>query len=333
MNEPEISVIVPIYQVEDYIAECVESLKAQTFADFEVVCVDDGSPDDSVAIARRTAAGDARFRFVSQENAGLSAARNRGIAEARGRYLLFLDSDDAYVPEALELLHLAAEADGLDYLDFTAHPVYESPQARRANNEDFFEQRDDIPGVFSGPGLFVEYQRRDQYFCPACFHFFARSLLEGADLRFEEGIIHEDELFSPLLIAHARRAAYLNVPLYLRRVRADSIMTSSRGIRNVDGVLRVTRVLEDWLRGQVGVRACEDDFAAAMAARIATLRGFIAADAAQAPEADLAAYEAGLAGEALVDFELYVRGGLAIREQVNTRIGQAYLAARRALRW
>ena len=319
-SNPKVSVILPIYSVRDFIGECVESLLAQTLDDFEVICVDDGSPDDSVDIARRIVGDDARFQFVEQENAGLSAARNHGLRIARGDYITFLDSDDLYVPEALELLYLTAVADHLDYLDFTAHAFYESAHMRRILNEDYFEQRTDIEGVMTGPQLFTRYQQLDEYCCPACFHFFARTLIEKSELRFVEGIIHEDELFSPLLIAQAQRAAFLNEPLYLRRMRDASIMNTRRGIRNIEGVLYVATELESWLCGYAKTPDCDREFVRALAERIAMLRWIAVADALGVQEQDLRSYAAQLDGKTLVDFELNVTGGLYTREKTRIEL-------------
>lgn len=324
-ENPAISVILPIYAVEDFIGECVESLLAQTFSDFEVVCIDDGSPDDSVAVAQRIVGDDGRFRFFSQENAGLSVARNHGLDEAHGTYVLFLDSDDLYVPEALELLYLTAHADDLDYLDFTAHTFYESARMKRVLNEDYFEQRTDIPGVMTGPELFTRYQELDEYCCPACFHFFKRSLAEDAGLRFVEGIIHEDELFSPLLIAYARRAAFLNEPLYLRRMRDESIMNTRRGLRNVKGVLYVARELDAWLRRyaageEVGREDVDRAFVGALSERIAMLHWIAVADSLYVDEDELRGYAAALEGDELVDFETIVRGGRYAREKTRAEL-------------
>lgn len=322
-ENPAVSVILPIYSVEDFIGECVESLIGQTFSDFEVVCIDDGSPDDSVAVAKRIVGNDARFRFFAQENAGLSAARNHGLDEARGEYIAFLDSDDKYVPEALELLYLTACADDLDYLDFTAHTFYESARMKRVLNEDYFEQRTDIAGIMTGPELFTRYQQLDEYCCPACFHFFKRSLVERIGLRFIEGIIHEDELFSPLLIAHARRAAFLNEPLYLRRMRDESIMNSRRGLRNVKGVLYVARELDAWLRryasGADG-NSVDRAFVGALSERIAMLHWIAAADSLYVEEDDLREYAAALGGDELVEFETIVRGGRYTREKTRVEL-------------
>ena len=327
-ENPAVSVILPIYGVEDFIGECVESLLAQTFSDFEVVCIDDGSPDDSVAVAKRIVGDDARFRFFAQDNAGLSAARNHGLEEARGEYVLFLDSDDKLVPEALELLYLTAHADDLDYLDFTAHTFYESKRMKRVLNEDYFEQRTDIPGIMTGPELFTRYQELDEYCCPACFHFFKRALVERTGLRFVEGIIHEDELFSPLLIAHAERASFLNEPLYLRRMRDESIMNTKRGLRNVQGVLYVARELEIWLREYARSEGADRAFVGALSERIAMLHWIAVADSLYADEEEIAAYTAALDGDELVDFEMIVRGGRFTREK--TRVEMDWRRLRKA---
>ena len=102
---PEISVIVPVYQGETLLPECVESVRRQTFADWELLLVDDGSTDDSRKLCERYAAEDSRIRaLVQPRNLGVSAARNRGLTEARGEYIAFLDVDDRYVPETLETL-------------------------------------------------------------------------------------------------------------------------------------------------------------------------------------------------------------------------------------
>ena len=264
---PAVSVIVPVYNVQDYIAECVESLLAQTFGDFEVILVDDGSTDDSLQVAQTTAGNDSRFRVVSQENAGPSAARNRGICEARGTYLLFLDPDDYYTPDTLERLHGYATANDLDYLDFTAHTFYESKRVRRLRNEDYYEHRPDIPGIMTGPELFVRYQQCREYHCSVCFHFFKRSLVEESGLRLRDELyVHEDELFSPLLIALAKRAAFLNVPFYQRRMRASSATTGGRGMRNVMSMFTVTQTLNEWLHEHA--QDFSASYVAAMAQRI-----------------------------------------------------------------
>lgn len=100
-----ISVIVPVYRVEQYLDACIESILGQTFQDFELILVDDGSPDNCGEICDRYAGQDARIRAVHQENRGLSGARNTGTGLAEGEYITYIDSDDRIGPEYLEVLY------------------------------------------------------------------------------------------------------------------------------------------------------------------------------------------------------------------------------------
>ena len=112
---PLVSAVVPFYGVEEYIRPCLDSIRTQTLTDFEVVLVDDGSPDGSAALAREVVAADSRFRIVSQANQGLGPARNTGTGHANGRYLMFLDSDDLLAPRAFEQLATSLEQSGSDF--------------------------------------------------------------------------------------------------------------------------------------------------------------------------------------------------------------------------
>ena len=103
-HNPRVSVIVPVYNNEKYIRETLNSLKAQTFSDFEALCIDDGSSDNSSGIIQEFAATDQRFHYVFQENSGAGPARNNGLSKATGEYVSFLDGDDLYDPDYLKRL-------------------------------------------------------------------------------------------------------------------------------------------------------------------------------------------------------------------------------------
>lgn len=111
---PSISVIVPVYQAEAYVQDCVESVRAQTFADWELLLVDDGSKDASPALCDQLAAADGRIRVFHKPNGGVSSARNLGLREAAGAYAAFLDVDDRLEPQALETLWCLRETSGAD---------------------------------------------------------------------------------------------------------------------------------------------------------------------------------------------------------------------------
>lgn len=255
---PAISVIVPMYNVRPYIGQCVESLQRQTFRDFQVICIDDGSTDDTLSFARGVVKGDERFSFISQANAGQSAARNVGIDRAEGTYILFLDSDDYYEEHALQTLYDQAERDGLDDLFFSARSEYENAGMRGRYRDDY-DSRVDICGSMTGRELLVRFVETDSFCVSPAMQLIRRDFLECADIRFCEGIIHEDNLFTCMMLAYARRAAFLNEPLYVRRVRPGSTMTEQRGIKHVYGHFKSAYELEAWLRADSrGARAFDE---------------------------------------------------------------------------
>ena len=114
----DVSVIIPVYNTEKNIEQCVRSVMNQTLESIEIICVDDGSTDGSRAILERLAKEDARIAVIAQENAGAGAARNRGLQLARGRYLSFLDADDFFEPDMLEAALAAADSCGAEVAVF-----------------------------------------------------------------------------------------------------------------------------------------------------------------------------------------------------------------------
>ncbi len=121
---PAISVIIPVYNVEKYLRRCLESVQNQTFEDWEAICVNDGSPDNSDKILAEFAKKDKRFKIVNKENGGLSDARNAGFKVARGEYILYLDSDDFIHPQTMEITYRLAKRDGSDIVSFTYDRIY-----------------------------------------------------------------------------------------------------------------------------------------------------------------------------------------------------------------
>ena len=113
-EKPLLSIIVPVYDVERYLPKCIDSILAQTFTDFELILVEDGSPDNCPALCDAAAAKDARIRVLHQKNGGLSAARNAGLDAARGKWIGFVDSDDYIAPEMYEALYKAVQSTGAD---------------------------------------------------------------------------------------------------------------------------------------------------------------------------------------------------------------------------
>ena len=114
MKHPAVSVLIPVYNAEKFLPACLRSLQEQTFTDFEVLCINDGSKDQSQKILEQFAAGNARFRFINQPNAGVGATRNRLLQEAYGTFIAFVDADDWVAPTYLEDLYTAAQKNQAD---------------------------------------------------------------------------------------------------------------------------------------------------------------------------------------------------------------------------
>lgn len=335
---PAVSVIIPFYNVEAYLDECLASLLVQEFQDWEAILIDDGSTDTSRAVAQAACEVDERFRLiVQQKNRGQSAARNVGLDHAQGDYILFLDSDDRYAPGALGRLISYAREHQLDCLDFSAGTFYEA--GAQHGYVDDYQGRTSIPGVHTGPELFCRYQELREYYCSPCMHVIQRDLLERAQLRFLEGYTHEDELFSPLLHAAATRAAFLNEELYERRVRPDSTMTTQRGMRNITCMFTMAQKLYAWLLEHGG--SYSQAFQDAVAQRVFELREIAARDAAtMVDETELVAYAETLSRTDRIDFDMHVIQAAAgmhrtydeVRASRSYQLGSALLAIPRALK-
>lgn len=214
------SIIVPIYNVEQYLPKCLESLQQQTFQDFEVVCVNDGSKDGSAAIAEAWVETRSGAQLISQPNAGLSAARNTGLAAAQGEYVLFLDSDDWLESDALQIL--SENLEGEDMLCFNGRRYLEDKQQYEAADQ--LRAETNISGWEYYCGHALE-SRRFAFVC-VVLRCYRREFLLGNSLRFKPGIFHEDNLFTPYACYYAQRVKVIPEVLYDYRVRSSSIMTT-----------------------------------------------------------------------------------------------------------
>ena len=217
---PKISVIIPIYNTEKYLSECLDSVLAQTFQDFEAICVNDGSTDNSVKILSDYAAHDGRIRIINQENKGLSGARNTGLDNATGEYIFFLDSDDTIPKYALEtLLNIAEE---------TKLPGVASESTKIGNKEISFNYK-----VFHNP-LFNFIKNR-QIHSSSCNKLYQADILKTH--RFIKGIYFEDWPFLTTLFGVIDSFATTKTPCYYYREEGTSITRSTFTQKKVDSYL------------------------------------------------------------------------------------------------
>lgn len=226
-ERPLVSVVVPVYNIAEYLDEALQSVLGQSLAQLEVICVNDGSTDASLDVLMRWADRDPRVSVLSQENAGLSAARNRGFDAVRAPYVFFLDGDDVLEPEALQVLYDRMEADRLDalYFDtecFADEPAFESKVER---SREYYRRAHDYPAVVRGEELLGAMRANGDYVSAVWMQMNRTAFLQEAGLRFYKGIVHEDELFTFTAMLKASRAAYLPRSLYRHRIRKNSIMT------------------------------------------------------------------------------------------------------------
>ncbi len=215
-DRPYISIIVPVYNVEEYLRECLDSILCQTLEDLQILCVNDGSSDGSLGILREYEKKDSRIEIIDQPNAGVSAARNTGLKQARGRYTLFVDSDDTIDRTLCERAGEKATVTGADMTFFYFQ------RAENAGPSSIFRS---LPTE--------EMVSPDQKIAVARFGFpwlklYRTDLLTKNDIVFPEGLRYEDILFHWQSFVLAGKIAVLPEPLYIYRERAGS-MLAGRG--------------------------------------------------------------------------------------------------------
>lgn len=208
---PRVSLIVPVYNVVGHVAACLRSIAAQTLTDFDCIVVDDGSTDGSGAAARAAVAGDGRFSFVTQDNAGLSAARNAGLARAGAPYVAFVDSDDRIAPPYLDRLVAALEEHSADWVScgIEFHPEGGTPWAHSAMHGDWKITPNDTPERHD----LSDWREVVRHFPSAWNKLYRRDLI--GDLRFDEGMLYEDHAFYWRYAARTDHLLRLPEPLYL----------------------------------------------------------------------------------------------------------------------
>ena len=225
-KSPEISIIVPVYKVEKYLNECIDSILAQTFTDFELILVDDGSPDNCPALCDAAAEKDSRVRVIHQQNKGLSGARNAGIDVARGNWLGFVDSDDMIDPTFCEkMLHAAVQAGAemavCNILRMKENKALDSYQEHCLKDE-----------VLSREEIVHRIQLSPFYMVMT--RLCRREVFEK--IRFPEGKNYEDAFTAPEILERVNKAACVAEPLYQYRLRSGSIMHAAVTLKNLEEV-------------------------------------------------------------------------------------------------
>jgi len=233
-----ISLIIPVYNVEQYLRDCLNSVVAQTNSDYEVICVNDGSTDGSLTILEEFQNRYNQITVITQQNKGLSGARNTGILAAKGDYLFFLDSDDWIEPNTLKILE--QKQHGEDLVCFNGRRVFEDGRTEEPDNG--IEEPKLNGWEYYGKYALV---RRKFHFVCSVLRLYRREYLMEHKLFFEEGIYHEDNLFTPLACYYAQTVKVIPNILYIYRIREGSIMQTPN-VQKLFDMIRVANKLSDF---------------------------------------------------------------------------------------
>lgn len=219
---PEVSVIVPIYNIASYLEECVQSVSKQTFKDFELLLIDDGSKDNSGAIAEDLARKDDRIRVFHKENGGLSDARNYGMTKARGKYIQFIDGDDFIVSTLLEKCVERLNETGADMVIFDFFQYYEKTGTKEV-----------VRNVYSGDHTYVLAENKammTRIANAAWNKMYRRSLFSSTGILYPKGYYYEDLGTTYRLLPMAKSITFINEPLYnYRKDRPGNITGDFNG--------------------------------------------------------------------------------------------------------
>ena len=235
---PKVSVIIPIYNVQNYLILCIESVVSQILKEIEIICINDGSTDDSLLILQEYSKKDNRIMIITQRNRGLSEARNTGIKYSNGEFIYFLDSDDFLEINALFELYNYAKKFNLDIIYFQTSQFKNNDNITiNKNNEKITDFTINLNDIMEGKYLYVQLREKNKYSPVVWLSFIKKQFYIKTGLSFYPGILHEDVLFTLTGILSAKRAIYIDRKYHHYRVNNDSIMQSKKTVKNLYGWL------------------------------------------------------------------------------------------------
>ena len=241
----DISVIVPVYNVARYLPQCLDSIVNQTFEDIEIICINDGSTDDSLEILESYSKKDSRIKIISQENRGLGAARNVGMKHASGRYVFFIDSDDFIKQNTLELLYDNAVSNNSDMVFYRLYRYIDGKESYNS----LFNFKKHFGEVDYDNFTFTYRDAKDFVLnngFSACIKLYSRKFLDSIpDFYFSEGIAFEDVVPHVKVMIKASRISFIPDFLYYYRSNTDSLVNNPE---NAFDILKVIDMVEDVLR-------------------------------------------------------------------------------------
>lgn len=243
-NQPLVSIIVPTYNVERYVEECIDSLLNQTYKNIEIIVLDDASTDATAYLLKQYK--DKIQLIVNSNNKGQGARRNEGMKFAQGKYIYFVDSDDWIEPETVEAAVTQLDQTQAEIVRFNGLSFYDANAETVKEGRYDFSDRLEHHKVYK-EGEALEANRRT-YSASPCLYIFRKDIVGTHNLQFLEGVLHEDEYFTTRLFTVIRKMVYLNRNFYHRRYRTASTMTEStkaHQLKSFNSYLEVFKGLED----------------------------------------------------------------------------------------
>lgn len=257
-----VSVIIPVYNDENNIGPCLDSvLLKQSLPGVEVICVDDGSTDGSRQILQDYQKRFSNVTVISQANRGLSNARNRGLAIARGQYVYFVDSDDLLEEGMLLKAWQLCREKNLDVLFFSFESFGDTQQMNEKYHKIIYDTKRKYyypDKVLSGRDMFCLFCRENEYHVMVWVQIVRREFLNQCNIRFCDGILFEDNLYTFLVLMNAQRTCCTNDIWYHKRIRENSIVTKPECPENIMGFLTTVIAEMEYIQTHIGDK--NDDF-------------------------------------------------------------------------
>ncbi|MDR1555189.1 MAG: glycosyltransferase [Campylobacteraceae bacterium] len=224
-NNPKVSVIIPIYNVEKYLKKCLNSVINQTLKDIEIICIDDGSTDNSLNILKEYEKKDDRFIVLTQKNQKQGAARNRGLDIAKAPYIMFIDSDDWIEPDTLKSHYETIIKENVDITmsNFISVPEDDTNIEKCNAYIKYYSSLEKSEGKYEFTGNFQEYRSSP------CCKLYKKEIIDRYNLRFPISLINEDEAWHWYYFSHVKSIYYVNRTHYNRLVRSNSTMSVRDG--------------------------------------------------------------------------------------------------------
>lgn len=250
MKNINLSIIIPVYNTANYLIECLDSILSLNIPNYEVIIINDGSIDNSEEIIIEYQEIYPQISYYYQVNKGQGAARNFGLDKAVGEYIYFMDSDDKINSDAFINVYNQLNNQNLDAIFFDGKSFYD--EEFQNDNEDDYELpqyvRSRSYGDFeNGNELMVQLVQNHEFYVQPCLYIFRRSVLEMREVKYPEGIKHEDEYFSTILMLQIGRCKHINLEVFLRRIRKNSTMTDHSYQGRSDDLARVSEMLNVYM--------------------------------------------------------------------------------------